>query len=189
MVFSNFVAELKLNIMKKIIITYGLIAGAIVTAFMAYGVYRMSKNPDYEGSMILGYTGMLVAFSFVFIGIKKFRDKQNDGLITFGKALKIGMLISLIASTIYVGVWLIEYYCLYPDFMDKYTEAMLKNMDKTTMTAVEIKAKTEEMMMYKEMYKNPFWVIVMTYAEILIPIGLLVPIISALILKRNIKTA
>ena len=41
------------------------------------------------------------------------------------------------------------------------------------------------MNMYKEMYKNPLYVIVLTYAEILIPIGLLVPIISALILKRT----
>ena len=171
--------------MKKIIITYGLIAGAIVTAFMAYGVYSMDKNPDFEGSMILGYTGMLVAFSFVFIGVKNFRDKQNDGIITFGKALKIGALISLIASTVYVGVWLIEYYCLYPDFMDKYSAAMLKKMDTTTMTAAEIKAKTDEMKMYIELYKNPLWVILMTYAEILIPIGLLVPIITALILKKK----
>ena len=173
--------------MKKIILTYGLIAGAIVTAFMAYGVYSLNKNPDYEGSMVLGYTGMLVAFSFVFIGVKNYRDKQNNGVITFGKALKIGALISLIAATIYVGVWLIEYYCLYPDFMEKYSAAAIKKMNtSTTMSAVEIKAKTDEMLMMKEMYKNPFWVIVFTYVEVLLPIGLLVPIISALILKRSV---
>ena len=171
--------------MKKIILTYGLIAGAIVTAFMAYGVYMMNSNPDYEGSMILGYTGMLVAFSFVFIGVKNYRDTQNHGVITFGKALKIGALISLIASTIYVGVWLVEYYCLYPDFMEKYSDAMIKKMNTATMTAAEIKAKTDEIMMYKELYKNPLWVILITYSEVLIPIGLLVPIISALILKRH----
>lgn len=171
--------------MKKIIITYGLIAGAIVTAFMAYGAYAMDKNPDFEGSMILGYTGMLVAFSFVFIGIKNYRDKHNNGVITFAKALKIGALISLIASTIYVGVWLLEYYLLYPDFMEKYSSAVLKKMNTATMTAAEIKAKTDEINMYKEMYKNPLWIIALTYMEILLPIGLLVPIISALILKKQ----
>lgn len=171
--------------MKKIILTNGLIAGAIVTAVMAYGVYVMDKDPNYEGSMILGYTAMLVGFSFVFIGIKNYRDKHNKGVITFGKALKIGALISLIASTIYVGVWLFEYYCFYPDFMEKYTGAMLKKMDTASMTAAEIKAKTDEMNMYKEMYKNPLWVIAFTYMEILVPIGLLVPLISALILKKK----
>lgn len=171
--------------MKKIVITYGLIAGAIVAAFMAFGTYYLSKNPDYEGSMILGYTGMLVAFSFVFLGVKNYRDKQNQGIISFGKALKIGALISLIASTIYVGVWLIEYYCLYPDFMEKYTDTMIKKLDTTTLTAAEIKAKTDEMLMYREMYKNPIWVILLTYAEVLLPIGLLVPFISAAILKKK----
>jgi len=172
--------------MKKVILTYGLIAGAIVTAFMAYGVYSLNANPDYEGSMILGYTGMLVAFSFVFIGVKNYRDKQNHGIITFGKALKIGALISLIAATIYVGVWLVEYYCFYPDFMEKYSDTVIKKMDTATMTAIEIKTKTDEIMMMKEMYKNPFWVIVFTYFEVLIPIGLVVPFVSALILKKKI---
>lgn len=174
--------------MKKIIITYGLIAGAIITAVMAYGIYLMDKNPDYEGSMVLGYSAMLVGFSFVFIGIKNFRDKHNNGIISFGKALKIGALISLIASTIYVVVWLFEYYCLYPDFMEKYTGAMIKKMDTATMTAAEIKAKTAEMNMYKEMYKNPLWVIAFTYMEILVPIGIVVPLLSALILKRKTTT-
>lgn len=171
--------------MKKIIVTYGLIAGAITAAFMAYTAYAMSKNPDFEYGMYIGYAGMLVALSFVFIGVKKYRDTKNGGFITFGKALKTGALISLIASTIYVCVWLIEYYCLYPDFMEKYTAHTLEKMDKAAMTAAEIKAKTDEMNMYKEMYKNPLWVIAFTYMEILVPIGILVPIISALILKKK----
>src|SRR6476620_5450732 len=115
--------------MKNVNLKYGLIAGAIVTAFMVGGTVAMRNNPDFTGSMLLGYTGMLVAFFFVFLGIKNYRDKQNGGVISFGKALKIGMLISLIASTIYVGVWLIEYYCIFPDFMNKYSEAVLKKMD------------------------------------------------------------
>lgn len=175
--------------MKKIVLTYGLLAGVIVAAFMVYGTYHLKNNPDFEGSMVLGYTGMLVAFSLVFIGVKNYRDKQNNGTITFAKALKVGSLISLIASSVYVGVWLIEYYCLFPDFMDKYSETMLKNIDRATMTTAEISAKTEEINRYREMYKNPLWVIVITYAEVLIPVGLLVPIITALILKRKESAA
>ncbi|MBP6557877.1 MAG: DUF4199 domain-containing protein [Flavobacterium sp.] len=171
--------------MKKIIITYGLIAGAIVTSFMVYGTIKMQTSDNFEPSMVLGYAGMLIAYLFVFLGIKNYRDKHNNGAISFGKAFKIGMLISLIAATIYVGVWLIEYYCFFPDFMEKFSAMSLKNLDKTTMTAAEIKTKTDEINMFKEWYKNPILVILLTYMEILIPIGLLVPIISALILKRN----
>jgi len=171
--------------MKKLVLTYGLIAGAIVTLFMAYGVYAVNKNPDFEYGMYLGYAGMLVAFSFVFIGVKNYRDKHRNGIITFGEALKVGVLISLIASTIYVAVWLLEYYCLYPDFMEKYSASAIKKINESGMTAVQIKAKTEEMLMMKEMYKNPLWVIAFTYMEVLLPIGLLAPFASALIFKRN----
>lgn len=72
--------------------------------------------------------------------------------------------------------------------MDTFSDIMKRDIDKATMTAVEIKAKMEEIEMYKELYKNPFWVIVLTYAEILLPIGLLVPIISALILMKKPQT-
>jgi hypothetical protein len=169
--------------MRKVILTYGLIAGAIVTAFMAYGIYAFNKNPDFDG-MLFGYTGMLVAFTFVFVGVKNYRDKQSNGTITFTKALKIGALISLIASTIYVGVWLIEYYCLYPDFMEKYSASAIKKLEASKMSLAEIKAKKDEINMFRDMYKNPFLIILLTYAEVLLPVGLLVPIITALILKR-----
>ena len=173
------------SVSKKIIITHGLIAGAIVAAFMIFGTYSYMTKPNFEPSMVIGYTGMLIAYLFVFLGIKNFRDKQNNGFISFGKALKIGYWISFIAATMYVGVWLIEYYCFFPDFMDKYVETAINKLDKATLTAVEIQAKTDEMKMYKELYKNPIWVILLTYMEILVPIGLLVPLICALILKKN----
>ena len=175
-------------IMRKIIITYGLIAGIIVASFMFYSTYSYITDPTFEPSMIIGYTGMLVAYVFVFLGIKNYRDKQNSGFISFGKALKIGYWISFIAATMYVGVWLIEYYCFFPDFMDKYVETAINKLDKATLTAAEIKAETDKLNMYKELYKNPIWVILITYSEVLVPIGLLVPLICALILKKKPMT-
>lgn len=172
--------------MKKTILINGLIAGFVVTAMMVASSLLCYNDPNFEGSMVLGYLGMLLAFSFIFVGIKSYRDKHNSGLITFGKAFKIGLLITLIASTVYVAVWLVEYYLFIPDFMEKYSAHVLKKAAESGATVAEIQAQTNEMEMYKEWYKNPIMVIVMTYAEIL-PIGLVVALISALILKRNQK--
>lgn len=174
--------------MKKIIIVNGLIAGAIVTGFMIYGTISMGKNPNYDLGMVLGYAGMLAAFSFIFVGIKQFRDKQNGGFISFGKAFKIGLYISLIASSIYVGVWLIEYYFFMPDFMDKYSEHMMEVAKTKNYTAEELQKTVDEMAFYKKMYQNPIFIILMTYVEIL-PLALVVALISAGILRKKEKIA
>jgi hypothetical protein len=46
--------------------------------------------------------------------------------VIFEHSFEIGLFISLIASTIYVIGWLINYYFFIPDFMDKYAVAMLQ---------------------------------------------------------------
>ncbi|TCD02133.1 DUF4199 domain-containing protein [Pedobacter frigidisoli] len=170
--------------MKKTVIVFGLIAGLIVTSLMAFSIAKCYNNQDFEGSMILGYAAMVLAFSFIFVGIKNHRDKYNDGTITFVKGFKIGLLITIIASSIYVIVWLVEYYFFIPDFMDKYVEHMLLETKKSGANATEMAKQTQELAEYKEMYNNPLLVVLFTYMEIL-PVGIIISTISALILKRK----
>lgn len=170
--------------MKKIIIVFGLIAGVVVSALMLLSITNCYKNANFEGSMIIGYASMLLAFSFIFVAVKSYRDKHNNGVISFGKAFQIGAYISLIASTLYVAVWLIDYYLFVPDFMDKYTAHALAEAKKAGATATEMAVKVKEMNDYKEMYKSPVLIILFTYMEIL-PVGLIVSVICALIFKRT----
>lgn len=169
--------------MKKLVLVYGIIAGLIVTGMMAFSTSYYCSKGDFEGGMIYGYSAMLLSFSMIFVGVKSFRDKHESGVIGFGKAFKIGLFISLIASTIYVIGWLINYYCFIPDFMDKYAVAMINKAKTSGISAAELAKKTADMAQMKEWYKNPLVVILMTYAEIL-PVALVVSLISAWILKR-----
>jgi amino acid transporter len=170
--------------MRKTIFTYGLIAGAIVATIMVISMRIYADNSNFEHSMLVGYASMIVAFSMIFVGIKNYRDKFQSGTITFGKAFKMGLWIALIAATMYVVTWLIYYYCFAPDFMKKYSQMVLENLNKEGATAAEIAKQTEEMKMYGEMYKNPLFVILLTYMEVF-PVGLVIAAISALILKRK----
>lgn len=170
--------------MKKNIFIFGLISGLIVTSFMVYSVDSCYRNSDFEGNKVLGYAGMFLAFSFIFIAIKNFRDKQQQGSITFGKAFTVGVCTSLVASTIYVVVWLIYFYGFIPDFMDKYTLHVLKEAKESGASALEIQGKVKEMDNFKEMYKNPIWVVLITYSEVL-PVGLIISLISAFILRKK----
>jgi amino acid transporter len=173
--------------MKKNIIIYGLIAGIVVSILMLFTVNYISHcegNIDYGTSMLIGYASMLIAFSLVFIGIRNYRDKYNEGVISFGKAFKIGIMIVLIASTIYVVAWLIDYFFFMPEFAEKYSAHMLDKLKATGASQIEIDKETKEMASFVRMFKNPFFNAMMTYIEIL-PVGLVVALISSLILKRK----
>jgi hypothetical protein len=173
--------------MKRNIIIYGVIAGILVSVFMLFTFTYISHcegKVDYSTSMLIGYASMLIAFSLVFVGIRNYRDKYNQGVISFGKAFKIGILIVLIASTIYVAAWLIDYYFFIPDFAEKYSAHTLDSLRASGASKAEIDKQTIEMANFVRMYKNPFFNSIMTYIEIL-PVGLIVTIISSLILKKK----
>ena len=174
---------------KNIILRYGLIAGLIVSVLMLTSVNFFSHcdgSVSMGTSMVIGYASMLLAFSMVFVGIRNYRDKQNNGVISFGKAFTVGILITLVASTIYVAAWLIDYYVFIPDFADKYAAQALADLKASGASAREIQLQTAEMTDLGKLLKNPLFNAMMTYMEIL-PVGLIVTLISALVLKR--KTA
>jgi hypothetical protein len=73
-----------------------------------------------------------------------------------------------------------------PDFIDKYTVCVLKDAKSDGATSVELEKKATEMAKFKDLYQNPLFVVLITYSEVF-PIGLIVSLISAFILKRNPK--
>jgi hypothetical protein len=111
--------------MRKNVFIFGSLAGLIITANMVYWSTVCTNNPEFESNDALGYAGMIISFSFIFFGIKNYRDKQNDGVITFGQGFRMGFFMALIASTIYVGVWLIHYHFFVPEFVDQYIHHVL----------------------------------------------------------------
>jgi hypothetical protein len=164
--------------MNKIILKNGLFGSIIVSALLVFVTMYMRANPEKEVSMLIGFTVMTLAFFFLFWGIKQQRE-ANNGLISFGKAFMTGFWISLIISTIYVLVWLIILYNFFPNFAEHYTDMAIQKASPDEVVKV-----TEEMNSFKEMYKNPIMVILFTYMEIL-PLGIVISFISALILKKK----
>ena len=170
--------------MKRYVLTYGLVLGTILCINMIYLVNLCYNHPDFESNDLLGYGAMLITFSLIFIGVINYRNKQLHGIISFGEALKTSLLIALIGSTMYVGVWLFYYYQFVPDFMYKYTQHVLKEAVRDGAGNIELAAKKKEMADFKVMYTNPVMIILFTYAEVL-PLGIVVGLISSLILKKK----
>ena len=170
--------------MKRNVLVYGFIAGICVATFMSLSIaYCYSKN-SFDGSMLLGYAAMLLSFSFIFIGVKNYRDKHLSGVISFGKAFVMSLYMALIASTLYVIGWMIAYYNFFPNFIDKLAAYQLSPAKVSQMSAAEVAAVRAQMETFKDWYATPVGVASATYMEI-VPVGIIVALITALILKRK----
>jgi hypothetical protein len=175
--------------MKKTVLICGLIAGVISSSwFLGLMILGKAGHEDTKSGLIYGYSLMILAFSLIFVGTRITRDRYNGGAITLGRAFLIGLTITLIASTIYVAIWQIEFYVFIPDFAEKYAAHVVENLKASGASQQEIARTSADMARFSQQYKNPFFVIMMTYAEI-VPVGLVVSFISALVLKRKKKGA
>lgn len=175
--------------MKRSILVFGTISGLIISTFMATSMAIMGCAGSSEGSMltamIIGFAAMAAAFTFIFVGIKNYRDKKNGGVISFGKALTLGLMISLIASTMYVLTWAVEFHYFLPDFMDKYAAIQVKEIQASGLTGAELDKVLKGIEESAFNYKNsPVYFAMATYMEIL-PVGIIVTLISSIILRRK----
>jgi hypothetical protein len=174
--------------MKKIVVICGVIGGLISVSWYIFSAQVFKLDISMDMRLFLGYASMVLAFSLIFVGVKNFRDNYNGGVISFGKAIKVALLITAVASTVYVVVWLIDYYFFIPDYMEKYAASTLTSLKASHASPAQINKEMAQITEYAKMYSNPFFNALMTYAEIA-PVGIVISLIASIILKKNIKSA
>ncbi len=171
--------------MRKIVLTFGLIAGAVLSAMMLFTLPFTDKI-GFDKGEVIGYSTMVLAFLMVFFGVKSYRDNVAGGSVTFGRAFVVGLMITAVASVCYVATWQLVYYKLAPDFGEKYTAYALEKVKKSGATEVQIAATKKEMTEFMDMYKNPLVNIAVTFLEPL-PVGLVFTLVTAGVLGRRRK--
>jgi hypothetical protein len=164
--------------MKKVIIKYGLY-GALV------GAIGFALSLFFGASEILGYTAIIIALSFVFFGIKYYRDQEHSGKISFGKALLLGVLITAFTA---VGIGIIDglyVTVINPDFYQEYGQASLLKM-KETGDAIAITQAEEQLQKFATMSTVELGLFSGGFMfAIVFVIGLIVSLISGLILQKK----
>jgi len=168
--------------MKKTITRYGLYGAVTICALFLLSLF-VGKNLSYSIQEVIGYTSMIVSLSFVFFGIKHFRDQVNNGSVTFGKALLIGLAISLITA---IAFGILDYiYVAYinPDFTEEYYANSLERMQEA-LPAAEFELKKVEMEAQKELFSSPIMSFALMSMTVFV-IGFIISLISGLILQRK----
>jgi hypothetical protein len=166
--------------MKRIVLTFGLISGAILSAMMLITMPFHDKiGPD--RGLIIGYTTMVLAFLLVFFGIRSYRETIGNGQISFLRALGVGLLIMSIASICYVVTWEIIYHTFLSDYVDKYVAHAVEQVRASGKSPEEIQREIDSMKHMMTLYKNNIlFNLAITFSEPL-PVGIPMTLISALI--------
>lgn len=169
--------------MKKTILTFGFISGAILSGLMFITIL-FTNRIGFDKGEILGYTTIVLSFLLVFFGIRSYRENMGDGQITFTKGFIVGISITVIASLCYVITWEILYYNFMHGFMDKYSAYLVSKLQASGASPAKIGEQLAEMKRYKELMENPLWNGLMTFIEPF-PVGLVITLISAAILRKK----
>src|SRR5271163_71051 len=173
--------------MKKTVLTFGLISGVMISVLMGGSLLIANKiGPSH--SMVLGYTIMVASFLLIYFGIRSYRDNNLAGQISFGRAFACGILITLITCVCYVAMWEVLYFNFMPHFMDSYFAAEIHKVQSAGLGPATTAARVAAIQHSQQLYQNPFVNMAYTLMEPL-PVGLLITLLSAVLLRRKAATS
>jgi hypothetical protein len=169
--------------MKKIVLTFGLISGAVSSLMMLLTIPFIDRV-GFDRAEVIGYATIIASFLLVFFGIRAYRERVGGGVLTFARGCAVGALITLVSSTCYVATWQVLYHRFAPGFADKYAAYAIDREKASGASQERIEEVTRQMQVFKQMYENPLTNIAITFLEPT-PIGLVVALVSAAILRKR----
>ena len=167
--------------MTRTVLTYGIISGLILLVLF-YSTFLLSAHEGPYGALF-GFTSMFVALSFVFVGVKRYRDGALGGVIRFWPALGLALGIALVAAVFYVIGWEVYMYLTDYSFMDEFTAMQARSMREDGASAEAIAAMEADMAAFAADYANPAYRMAITLMEIA-PVVLIVSLVSAALLRN-----
>jgi hypothetical protein len=173
--------------MKKTVLTFGLISGFIISFLMGCSLLLADRIGS-SHSLAIGYITMVAAFLLIYFGIRSYRDNNLAGQISFGRAFACGILIALISTVCYVVMWEILYFNFMPHFMDSYFAAQIQKLQSAGLDPATTAARVAAIQHSQQLYQNPLVNMAYTFMEPL-PVGLIITLISAALLRRKARTS
>ena len=169
--------------MKKTVLTFGLLAGGVLSVMLAITM-PFIEAIGFDKGEVIGYSSMVAAFLLIFFGVRSYRDHLPGGTVRFGQAFAAGALMTVVAALCYVVTWEVLRPRFAPDFMAKYQAHLIEQARADGDSEEAVAQLKAEMDQFAAWYENPFIRMALTFVEPL-PVGLIVSLVSAGILSRR----
>lgn len=166
----------------KYALIYGTLAGMVIISVMLTGILAGGQDSAFA-SMWFGYLVMLVAMTFMFVGVKRYRDNEHGGVIRFWPAFKMGLAIAVVAGLAYILVWEAYLASTGYRFMDDYLAGIADTLAAQGKSPAEVAAAMADYEWVRINYPNPLIRVPLTFTEIF-PVGLIAALVSAALLRN-----
>lgn len=170
--------------MKITIKKFGIYS--FVSTFILFQIaFIIGKNLSFGIQEILGYLTIVISLLFVYFGIKHYRDKENQGVLSFKNGMLLGLSITLfvaigsaIADYIYVTVF-------HPDFISDYSNYQLEKFT-SSLSPEDLELKRQELLENAETLGKPSIMALVMFLTVFL-LGTLITLLSSLFLQTNSK--
>jgi len=161
--------------MKSYKIKYGIIGGIVSSLLGTLNWLLIAKPLGVGVSQTVGYASIIISLMCIPLGIKYFRDNLNNGMVSFGEAMKIGFGITFIAG-ILMALHSIIFFALQKDEFIAW--------QRNSLSGDELEAFNQQMASMPDYVLSPLFQGVVMFLTVIL-IGIVINILSALILKSS----
>lgn len=171
--------------MLKYVLKYSLISCGVLVVINLASLLMGRPTPDtYAISEVIGYAIIIVSLSVMFFGIRRYRDRELDGKITFWKAFGFGMAITTFAAVTFGLYNWVYIKVIYPDFITDYVKYSKEQIMNSGLSQAEIEKNLHYLQDMSGLYSNVWFQNFIMFATVL-AIGIVMSILASLILKRK----
>lgn len=124
---------------KNIMLNYGVYLGIIS---ILVNVVLYATDSLIENSWIGGIVSFLAMIVILVLGIKKFKF-DNNNILSFGQAVKVGVGIAIVSAVIGIVYNLIFLNFIEPDFQNQMLEVQKQAWEEANMTSEQIESAAE----------------------------------------------
>lgn len=164
--------------LKNHILQYGSLLGGISVVF-GLMIYFLDMHYSQETAIL--YVSLAMTLGVLVLAMINYR-KDNDGFMSLGEALKLGLGIALVSAAFGVAYQILLVTVIDPDTISKMMDvAEMKILDENPEIPRE---QLDQILAMQEKGGSPMWIAISGFAGSLI-LCFIFSLISGLILKRN----
>ncbi len=167
----------------KSAINFGITFGIIMILQFVI-MYVLDINPQETpviGVIINFLNYLIIPFLFIYLGANNYKTKLNNGFISMGETIKVGLTICSVAALMY-GIFYVIFDFIFPEFKDELLNTIQEVTVKQnpTMTSEQLQMS----MKFVKTFMNPYIVVPFTIAMYCV-IGLIHSLIVGAIVKKD----